>query len=203
MKTIIVKAFSVFDERTESFIKVDKDTKLRLENSLWAIAEWEKKYKRPWFPDKKASEAARKKYEQEKTPEELLYFVKCMITNIEFDEIDDNILYGLSEENFKDIQEYLGDPQTALKSIPETKPDKKAKPDQVRFTSERIYAWMVEQQIPFSCEFWNINRLLNVIQIVNYDNTPDDRKKSAKPYEIAQDYARINEQRLKASGKKG
>ena len=44
---------------------------------------------------------------------------------------------------------------------------------------------------------------MNVIQVVNYDNTPDDRKKRAKPMEVAQDYARINEERLKKLGTKG
>jgi hypothetical protein len=209
MKTIIVKAFNVFDEKTETFLSVEKDTKIRLENSLYAITEWEKKYKRPWFPDKKASESARKKYEEQKTPEEMLYFIKSMIRYvddvlvIDISDIPDSLVYGLSADNFKEIQEYLGDPQTALRSIPETKPDKKSKGDQIRFTSDRIYAWMVEQQIPFEAQYWNINRLLNLVQIVNYDNTPDDKKKRAKPYEIAQDYARINEERLKASGKKG
>lgn len=209
MKQIIVKAFSVFDEKTETFIKVEKDTVLLMENSLWAIAEWEKKYKRSWFPDKRLSEAAKRKYEESKTPDEMLYFLKSMIRYIDgvlvYDtsQIDSQILYGLSESNFMEIREYLGDPQTALTSIPETKPDKKSKPDQIKFTSDRIYAWMVEQQIPFEAQYWNINRLLNLVQIVNYDNTPDDRKKRAKPQEIAQDYAKINEQRLKASGKKG
>ena len=210
MKPILVKAFNnVFDEATETFIGIKEDTRLLLENSLWAIAEWEKKFKKPWFPDKRASESAQKKYAEQRTPEEMLYFVKCMIRYIndkliiDVSEIDDSIIYGLSSENFKEIQEYLGDTQTALTSIPEVKPDKKSRGDQIRFTSDRIYSWMVEQQIPFEAQYWNINRLLNVVQIVNYDNTPDDKKKKAKPYEIAQDYARINEQRLKASGKKG
>ena len=89
MKKIIVKAFSVFDEKTETFIKVDEDTTLLLENSLWAIAEWEKKIKRPWFPDKRSSEANQKKYMEQRTPEEMLYFVRCMIRYINGVEIID------------------------------------------------------------------------------------------------------------------
>ena len=68
-------------------------------------------------------------------------------------------------------------------------------------TSDRVYAWMFESQIPLEAEYWNIHRLMNVIQVINYDNTPDDRKKSQKPFEVAQDYARINEERLKKLGK--
>ena len=209
MLPITVKAFNVFDESTDSFITVEKDTKLLLENSLFAIAEWEKKYEKPWFPDQKASVYAKKQKKEERTPDEMLYFIKCMIRYIngveviDISEVDDQILYGLSEENYKKISEYLQKGQTALKSIPETKPDKKHKSDPIRMTSERVYAWMAELQMSMSFEYWNINRLMNVIQVVNYDNTPDDRKKRQKPFEVAQDYARINEQRLKQLGTKG
>lgn len=203
MLIINIEPFSVFDEKTEEFISVGEHIKLKMENSLYAIAEWEKKYKKMWFPDAKASQYAKKQQQEQKTPEEMIYFIRCMITNYEQDEIDDKWLYGLSEENYKKISEYLQDSQTALHSIPETKPDKKHKSDPIKMTSDRIYAWMVELQIPFEAQYWNINRLMNVIQVVNYDNTPDDRKKRQKPFETAQDYARLNEQRLKALGTKG
>jgi len=209
MLALTVKAFSVFDEATEQFISVDKPTSLLLENSLYAIGEWEKKYKKPWFPDSRASAYAKKKEQQEKTPEEILYFIKCMIRYkdreliIDVSEIDEKLLYGLTEEDLKKVTDYLQDSQTALSSIPETKPDKKHKSDPIRLTSDRMYAWLAELQIPFEAEYWNINRLMNVIQVVNYDNTPDDRKKRAKPMEVAQDYARINEERLKKLGTKG
>ena len=202
MLYITIEPFSVFDEATDSFITVDTQVQLELENSLYAISEWEKKYKKPWFPDTNKSAYA-KKQESGKTPEEMLYFIKCMIVNYKENEIDEKWMFGLNEENYKMISEYLQDSQSGLKSIPETKPDKKHKRDQVRMTSERIYAWMFELQIPMQAEFWNINRLMNVIQIINYDNTPDDRKKSQKPFEVAQDYAKINEQRLKQLGTKG
>ena len=209
MITITVQAFNVFDEATEKFVTVEESTKLRMENSLYAIAEWEKKFKKPWFPPQKASEYARKQYAEERTPEETLYFVRCMIFEMNDkpirypDEVPEQLLYGLSEENFKMIRDYMGDSQTALDHIPETKPDKKRKPDLVKFTTDRIYAWMFETQVPMEAQYWNINRLLNVIQVVNYDNTPDDKKKNAKPYEIAQDYAKVNEMRKQALGTKG
>lgn len=211
MLAITIKAFNVFDEATDTFITVDKNTKLLMENSLYAIAEWEKKFKKAWFPDQKASAYAKKQSNEQRTPEEMLYFIKCMIVYrdgvkiIDISEIEENLLYGLTEDDYKKISEYLQDSQTALTNIPETKPDKKSKGGpQVKMTSERIYAWLAELQIPFAqVEYWNINRLMNVVQVVNYDNTPDDRKKRQKPYEVAQDYARINEERLKRLGKKG
>lgn len=209
MLLITVAPYSVFNEATDEFISIDKPIKLKMENSLAAISEWEKKYEKMWFPDQKASPYA-KKQQQEKTPDEMMYFIKCMIHKIDGEiidgpeDVDDKIIHALSEKNYKDINDYLTHPQSALKSIPETKPDKKHKSDPIKMTSERIYAWLAEEQIPYSSvEWWNINRLFNVIQIINYDNTPDDRKKRQKPFEVAQDYARINEQRLKQLGTKG
>lgn len=204
MLIIKINAYSVFNEETDEFISVDKATDLKMENSLKAVSEWEKKYKKMWFPDPKASKFVK---EERRTQEEMLYFIKCMIFKIDNkkidgpEDVDDKLLYGLNNQDYEKINTYLQDPQTALKSIPETKPDKKHKPDQIKFTSDRIYAWMFEQQIPLEAEYWNINRLMNVIQVINYDNTPDDRKKSQKPFEVAQDYARINEERLKKLGK--
>jgi hypothetical protein len=208
MITITVDAFSMFDERTEQFISVNQTTKLRMENSLHAIAEWEKKYKKQWLPDNTNKNPYVKKKDESRTPEEMLYFIKCMIFKvndqpvIDIDDIDDKLLYGLSEENSNKITAYLQDSQTALKSIPETKEEKKNRAE-VKMTSERVYAWLAEQQIPWEAEYWNINRLFNLIQIINYDNTPDDKKKRAKPYEVAQDYAALNQQRLEKLGKKG
>ena len=208
MLALTVKAFSVFDEATEKFISVDKPTKLLLENSLYAIGEWEKKYKKPWFPDSRASKYAQQ--QSEKTPEEVMYFIRCMIRYIngepvlDISEIDEKLLYGLSEDDLKKVTDYLQDSQTALTSIPETKPDKKHKTDPIRLTSERMYAWLAELQIPFaSVEWWNINRLMNLVQVVNYDNTPDDKKKRQKPFEVAKDYDKINQERLKKLGTKG
>ena len=82
MITITVEAYGAFDESTEKFISIDQSVKLHMENSLFAIAEWEKKYKKPWFPDSRASDSIKKK-QSEKTQDEMFYFIKCMITHID------------------------------------------------------------------------------------------------------------------------
>lgn len=203
MLILHINPFSVFDERTDSFINIDEHIELRLENSLHAIAEWEKKYKKQWLPENNKNPYAQEKQEK-RTPEEMLYFIKCMILNHDLYSFDDKILYGLTQEDYEKIRDYMQDSQSALTSIPEVKEDKKKNKAQVKMTSERVYAWIAEQQIPWEAEYWNINRLFNLIQIINYDNTPDDKKKRGmKPYEVAQDYAAINQQRLAKLGKKG
>ena len=206
MLTIIIEPFSVFDEKTETFINVETKTVLKLEYSLKAITEWEKKYKKPWLQQSKPKNPYVKEPEgPTRTEEEMRYFIKCMVTNIEFDEIDDTIFYGLSEENARKIGDYLGDSQGVNIKVPEVKPRKGAKKDPFPLSSDRIYAWVFELEMTLEVENWNIFRLLTVIQMINYDNTPDDQKKnvSTTSKSTAEAYAKLNEQRLKQYGTKG
>ena len=55
----------MFDEVTEKFITI-KPTTITLEHSLIAISKWESKYHKPFLE------------EEEKTPEELRYYIECM-----------------------------------------------------------------------------------------------------------------------------
>lgn len=207
MIRIKVPPFEVFDEATNRFIKQDKEITLIMENSLLAISKWESKYEKPYFPKNYNPNPYVKKEEENRTFEETLYFIKCMVLNYDVEELDDTIFLGLSEENWKKITDYLQKKCSATDIVPESSKKKdKRKRD---LTSEVIYAWMAETQIPFSAETWNINRLLNCIQVVNEDNTPDDKKKkknnmpSADSYQRMKEWSKINEQRLKEYGTKG
>mgnify|MGYP006908805150 CR=1 FL=1 len=124
-----------------------------------------------------------------------------MTTNYSIEEIDDDIFKGFEQKDIEGFFKYLQDPQSAVKKIPEIKGGKKKDP--IPFTSDRIYAWMVELQIPLTLETWNLNRLLNLIQIVNYDNTPNDKKKKTKPADVMKNWNEINDRRLKELGTKG
>lgn len=203
MLIITIPAFEVFDEGKNEFIRIEKPTTLKLENSLLAIARWEMKYKKPYFPSAKTNNPyAPQEKPPERTEEEMRYFIKCMVINMEFEEIDDTIFYGLTKKNVDDISNYLGDPLSATVIVEDK--SKKSKKKSRTLTSEVIYAWMVELQIPFEAENWNINRLMNLVQIVNEDNAPEDKKKKrAAAYDRAKNWDRINEQRLQQLGTKG
>ena len=200
MLCITIKAFKLFDERTESFIQIEHDTYLEMENSLEAIAKWEAKYHKPWFEKEDKNPYAEKK--SQKTEDEMRYFIKCMITNIPFNEIDDNIFYGITQDVAEKISAFLQDPHGADAKVPPVKEDKKKRASPL-FTADRIYAILAEQQVPWNiAEKWNINRVLRIIEIINYDNTPDDKKKKPATYkETAEKYKNLNEQRLKQLGK--
>ena len=66
MLTIIIEGTELYDEETESFETVG-DVVLELEHSLATVSKWESKYKKPFLG------------KNEKTPEELLGYVQCMI----------------------------------------------------------------------------------------------------------------------------
>lgn len=202
MITITIQPFEVFDERSNKFIKIDKKVTLKMENSLHAISEWEKKFKKRYFPERNTNPYKKKDEKQPvHTKEESLYFIKCMVVNIPIDEIDDTIFYGLTQDHINKINAYVSDSQSAIISLPTT--DDKGKKDAVPLVSERIYAWMFELQMPLELEYWNINRLMNVIQIINWDNTPPDKKKKKKMHEVARDMQAENERRLREYGTKG
>lgn len=202
---ITIPPFEIFDEATSSFIVQEEPVKLKLENSLYAIAQWESKYKKPWFPKKKInpyqSEADYQK-EIQHTPEEMNYFIKCMVLGMDADDVDDKYIIGMGEENFQKIFNYLQDTQSATK-LPPQKEDKKKKNDRV-LTSEVLYAYIAESQLSFETQYWNINRLLNCIGIISEDNTPEDKKKKKRQqYERMREWEEINKQRQQTLGTKG
>ena len=67
-------------------------------------------------------------------------------------------------------------------------------------TSELIYYWMVGYNIPFTCEEWHLNRLLNLIRICHIKNGP---QKKASPAQTAARYREMNERRKRELGTKG
>ena len=129
----------------------------------------------------------------------MIYYMRCMVLDKTADEIDEKLFLGLSQKHYEEITKYLQDSQSATK-LPE---DKNSKSNGIQLTSEVIYAWMSELQIPWEAQYWNINRLFNVIQIINEDNTPPDKKKKKKAYEQMREWSQINDKRLKEMGTKG
>ena len=68
MLTITIPATEAYDEMRGEFISVKEQT-LQLEHSLISISKWESKWCKAFLG------------KQEKTPEEMLDYVKCMTLN--------------------------------------------------------------------------------------------------------------------------
>lgn len=154
---IEVEAVTLFNEITQRFIEV-KPTTLTLEHSLIAISKWESKYHIPFLKG------------DEKTPEQIDYYFKCMTIN---QNVDPNVYNAITATQKKEILDYIHDPMTATWFG-----DDKNKPGKGRgrkaevITSELIYYWMVALQIPSEYEKWHLNRLLTLIQVCNSYNQP-------------------------------
>ena len=150
MLTITVPETESFDPVTETFFYT-KEQKLTLEHSLLSIAKWESKWGKP-FLDKRTK----------KTVEESRDYIRCMTIT---QNVDPNVYFALTNDNYREITEYMENPMTATWFSKENRP-----PGRAVITAEVIYYYMVALQIPFSCEKWHFNRLMTLIKVCSDKN---------------------------------
>lgn len=152
MLTIEVQGKEVYNDDLNEFIQIPS-TKLRLEHSLVSISKWESKWKVPFLG------------KEEKTPEQVLDYVKIMTITQNVDPI---VYAGLTKEHMKKINEYIADPMTATWFS-----EKDKKPNNGRVvTSELIYYWMIALNIPIEFQKWHFNKLMTLIQVCNEEQQP-------------------------------
>lgn len=165
----------IWDPKKEQFITLReiKPIDLKLEHSLISISKWEAKWHTPFIS--KTSH----------TEEQTIDYIKCMNLN---PDIKDDVYDLLTAEDIKVISDYITDPMTAT-TISDAPGSKKSNET---VTSELIYYWMTALQIPFACEKWHLNRLLQLIAVCNAKNTPP--KKMSKK-EIMERNKSLNEAR--------
>lgn len=201
MLKITVPPFDLYDEATDTFITCDKEVTLKMENSLYAISLWEQHYKKPYFPKRNINPYIKKEdLPPDHTPEEMIYYIRCMVIGIEDpDEVDENLILNMGEENWQKVSSYLQDTRSATTIVP----DKNAKKSSRTLTSEVIYAWIAETQLSMETQYWNINRLFNCLQIINEDNAPPDKKKKKKAHEQMKEWNNENMRRRAELGTKG
>lgn len=169
-----------FDERTEKFGKI-KGVTLNLEHSLISISKWESKWHIPFF-------------ESEKTIEQTMDYIRCMVINREIPE--DSIIFNfLTQDDVKKINEYINDSMTAT-----TIKDSGGHTKNQIITSELIYYWMIQYNIPHEFEKWHINRLITLIRVCSEESKP--KRKMSKREIMAQNKAR-NAARRARLGTKG
>lgn len=180
MLQITIPAAEQWDEINQEFLSV-KETTLSLEHSLISLSKWESKWCKP-FLDKK-----------NKTYEETIDYVRCMTLT---PNIDPTIYYALTDDNIKQINEYISAPMTATYFS-----DNKRGGGREIVTSELIYYWMIALNIPFECEKWHLNRLLTLVKVCNIKNDPHPKKMSKKS--IMSRNAALNAARRKQFNTKG
>lgn len=180
MLTLHLNNVELFDNDTNEFITLP-EKEVVLEHSLEAISKWEMVFKKPYLS------------EETKSIEEENFYIKCMSS----DTMDDIDIKYLSAENRNKIALYLEDKATATWF---SEKEKKSVNKKETITSELIYYWMIECNIPFECEKWNVHRLLTLIRVCGVKMSGD--KKMSKKDIMAQNRM-LNAQRRARMGSKG
>ena len=184
MLPIVVPARELYNEDTNEFINIPR-TELKLEHSLVSISKWEAKYKKPFISKTK---------KDTKTREETIDYIRFMTLTQNVDPI---IYYGLTDENIREIAEYIDDPMTA--SWVSDEENNKSRSNEA-ITSELIYWWMTALRIPWEAQKWHLNRLLMLIRIGNKKNQPP--KKMSRAAILARN-KRLNDERRRKYNTKG
>lgn len=179
MLPIVIPARELYNSKTKEFIQI-KETALSLEHSLISLSKWEAQYKKPFLST------------TQKTVAETIDYIRYMTLN---PNVNQNVYEGITDENVRQVSEYIQDPMTATWV---NEPEKKGRSQVV--TSELIYCWMIMLGIPFSCEKWHLNRLMTLIKVCSAKNKKPQKMSSR---DIAARNAALNEQRRKALNSRG
>ena len=173
MLQITIPDAEYWDERKQEFITV-KGRTLQLEHSLVSLSKWESKWCKPFFS------------KEEKTYEETIDYVRCMTIT---QNVDPEIYTRLTQENVRQINEYIEAPMTAT-----TFSDNKKRGSSQIITSEIVYWWMIMHNIPPEYQKWHLNRLLTLIRVCDIKSQPQ-KKRSKK--DILSQNAALNAARRK------
>ena len=182
MLQIEIPSREYYDEVKNEFITIKGQT-LQLEHSLVSISKWESKWNKPFLSKDK------------KTVEEFLDYVRCMTLT---QNVNPMVYKNIDQKIANKITEYIEAPMSAT-WFNESRDANMPRSREV-VTSELIYYWMVALQIPFECQKWHLNRLMNLIRICNIKNSP---KKKMSRNEIYNRNAALNAARRKAMGSSG
>lgn len=176
MLKLKIEGKEYYNEITNEFIDLPGG-ELQLEHSLYALAAWESKWKKPFLTDKP------------KTLDETISYIKCMTLNPE--SVSPHLYSLISQKNLDQIYEYMGSTQTATWF---TEHGPKQPKSRKVITAEIIYYWMVSFNIPFECQYWHLDRLITLIRVCDINSKPP--KKMSKQ-EAARQRMALNNQRLK------
>ena len=183
MLTIRVGEEEFFDESLgdEGEFIIRGGTEARFEHSLAALSKWESIHEKPFLG------------EGEKTNEELLDYIRCMIVTPDF---PPEAFDALTEKNLEAINDYMNSKQTATWFSD----DPGAPKSREVITADLIYHWMIEFSIPFECQNWHIHRLFTLIKVRNAKLAKPKKMNAA---EAAQRRYDENERRKKQLGTSG
>lgn len=180
MLTIKVPMEQSYDDSKEEFVTRRSFT-LELEHSLVSLSKWESIYEKPFLG------------KEDKTPEEVLGYIKAMTLT---PEVPEEVYRKLDKMNFDAVNEYLNRKMTATWFIdpPGTRPSREV------ITAEIIYYWMTVWNIPFECETWHLNRLFTLIRVCNDKQSKPKKMSRAEAAQKQRDLNAMRRAQLNTTG---
>lgn len=155
MLQLHIPDYEQWDQGKEEFIYT-RGADVQLEHSLLSIVKFESHYHIPFIGTKL-------------TDEQLIYYIgKCMLIS---KGVNEDIFRHLSPGNIVEVNDYIHDPMTATPSLPSS-----GSISTEVITNELIYYWMGQNQIPWDAERWHLNRLMKLIELTSYKNTPPEKR---------------------------
>lgn len=154
---------------------------LSFEHSLISISKWESEYKKPFFGKEKMS------------AQEGAAYIKHMLVT---ENVPDDFLNKLSTEQVVTITDYINDKLSATWF----REDPNEKKSTEVITSELMYYWLVQFNIPFEVERWHLSRLMTLVKIAGIKQTKP--KPMSKAQQMEQ-YRKLNAERRAATGSSG
>lgn len=179
MLKITIPKREMFNDKTQEFFET-KEYVIQLEHSLVSLSKWESKWNIPFMS------------KNEKTIDETIDYIRCMTIT---QNIPIEAYNNLTNENIKEINEYIGKPMTAT-----TFSKRESGRGSEIVTSELIYYWMTALNIPMECQKWHLNRLLTLIKVCSIKQNPGKKMSSR---EITSRNAALNAARRKKFNTKG
>lgn len=179
MLELYISEKEAYDDIKQEFV-VTEPTVLRLEHSLVSVSKWEARWKKPFLTAETKSE------------KETLDYIRCMTMN---QHVDPKLYELLSPSEVQTISDYIVDSKTAT-----TFRDRTGRQNRQVVTSELIYYWIAQYNLPIEAQKWHLSRLLTLIRIASVKNEPE--KKMSKRAILAQNRS-LNAARRKAMGTKG
>lgn len=169
-----------FDDENQKFIEPEYFT-LELEHCLASLSKWESREEKPFLG------------KEEKTTEQTLAYVRDMVLT---PDVPPEVFENLTDANLTAINDYINAKMTAT-WFSQTQPRRGG---QEIITAEIMYYMMVSLQIPFETQYWHLNRLTTLIQVINEKNKPSKKM----PRQTARErQAQINAQRRAKHGTRG
>lgn len=174
----------------EILLMKDEAKKITMEHSLVTISKWEAKTHKSFINTKN------------KTPEEMEYYVRCMIVDPVYEDpadVDNMLITRLLNENdnYKRISAFLEDKMcaTCLREDPDQQKSTEV------ITAELLYYYMIKMEMPVELfEHWHINRLLTEIEVFGRKDAP---KKKRSMSSMMRDNNALNEARRKQWNTRG